>query len=91
MGTLLIIQGGAEKIRLNLGQVAYHLQLVRCRVHDVNPGTAFKGFQAQLLQWSGFQRFVNLQHSDGSPFVTETLSIAMQDCHVPGNCFSPGT
>ena len=60
MGALLIIECGTQKVRVNLGEIADHFQLIRRRVNNIYPGPLLQGLKRQLLQRAAFQGFVNL-------------------------------
>ena len=61
MRPLLVVECGPQEIGVNLRERADHLQLVRRRIHDVDPRAFAERLEGQLLQRSRFHGFINLQ------------------------------
>ena len=62
MRALFIIECGAQKVRLDLCEIADDFQLVWRWVNDVDPRAFLERLERELLQRAALHRFVDFQH-----------------------------
>ena len=68
MGTLLVIECGTQKVRLDFCEVADNLEFVRRGVDDVDPCALFERLERQSLQGAALKGLEDFEHRQGVSF-----------------------